>query len=69
MLPVGSFIGDAASGAGFVAACIAVCGFLMQVRPALAREDDRAVRAATVVGGLVGLVVAAMLVAIHILVG
>jgi hypothetical protein len=24
MLPVGTFIGDAASGAGFVAACIAV---------------------------------------------
>jgi hypothetical protein len=40
----------------------------MQVRPALAREDDRAVRAATVVGGLVGLVVAAMFIAIGILV-
>lgn len=31
----------------------------MQVRPALAREDDQSVRAATVIGGIVGLFIAA----------
>jgi hypothetical protein len=50
VLPVGSLINDLASGAGFVAACIAVCGFLMQIPPALAKADEKSVRAATVVG-------------------
>jgi hypothetical protein len=68
VLPVGSFIGDAASGAGLVAACIAVGGFLMQVPPALAKADEKSVRAATVVGGLVGLVVAVLLVATGVLI-
>jgi hypothetical protein len=58
VVPVGSIISDASSGAGFIAATIAVCGFLGQVWPALTRQDDKAVRAATVVGGLVGLFVA-----------
>jgi hypothetical protein len=58
VLPVGSFIGDATTLAGFLAAMIAVCGFLGQVGPALTRKDDQAVRAATVVGGLFGLAVA-----------
>jgi hypothetical protein len=69
VLPVGSFIGDVASGAGLVAACIAVGGFLMQVPPALAKADDKSVRAATVVGGLVGLLVAAALVVVAVLIG
>ena len=55
MLPVGSIIGDFASGAGLVAASIAIGGFLMQVPSALAKADDKSVRAATVVGGLIGL--------------
>jgi hypothetical protein len=58
VLPVGSLINDFASGAGFVAACIAVFGFLMQVPPALVKADEKAVRAATVVGGLGGLLIA-----------
>jgi hypothetical protein len=57
VLPVGSFIGDVTSGAGFLAAAIAVCGFLGQAAPALMRRDDHTVRALTVAGGLVGLVV------------
>jgi len=69
VLPVGTFISEAASGAGFVAACIAVCGFLMQVRPALAREDDQAVRAATVTGGIVGSLVAALVLTVGFLIG
>jgi hypothetical protein len=52
VLPVGSIISDFASGAGLIAACIAVGGFLMQAPPALAKADDKAVRAAAVVGGL-----------------
>jgi len=69
VLPVGTFISDAASGAGLVAACIAVGGFLMQAPPALAKADDRSVRAAAVVGGIAGLIVAAMLVLVSALVG
>jgi hypothetical protein len=69
VLPVGILIGDLASGAGLVATCIAVCGFLMQVRPALAREDDRSVRVATVAGGIVGLLVAALVIAAGLLIG
>jgi hypothetical protein len=59
-------INDFASGAGFIAACIAVCGFLMQVPPALAKADERSVRAATVAGGIVGLFIAAALVSFAI---
>jgi hypothetical protein len=60
VLPVGSFISEAGSGVGFIAAAIAVCGFVGQVVPALTRKDDQAVRAATVIGGLVGLGAASM---------
>ncbi|MGN6203082.1 MAG: hypothetical protein ACTHNY_11850 [Solirubrobacterales bacterium] len=69
MLPVGSLINDAASGAGLVAACIAVCGFLLQAPSALAKADDKSVRAATVVGGLAGLVLGIGLIAIAVMVG
>jgi hypothetical protein len=58
VLPVGTLINDLASGAGFVAACIAIFGFLMQVPPALVKADEKAVRAATVVGGIGGLLLA-----------
>jgi hypothetical protein len=58
MLPVGSLISDAAAGSGLIAASIAICGFLGQIRPALARKDDQEVRVATGVGGLIGLAVA-----------
>lgn len=54
VLPVGSFTSNATSVAGFMAAAIAVFGFLWQAPLALARKGDRTVRAATVIGGLVG---------------
>ncbi|MGN6816446.1 MAG: hypothetical protein ACTHK3_10240 [Solirubrobacterales bacterium] len=60
MLPLGSFIGSAATMSGFLAAPIAIGGFLGQVWPALRRRDHPEVRAATVVGGLGGLVAAAL---------
>jgi hypothetical protein len=69
VLPVGSLINDLASGAGFFAACIAVCGFLMQVPPALVKADERSVRAATVVGGIVGLFIATGLTVLAVVVG
>jgi hypothetical protein len=62
VLPVGSLVNDFASGAGFVAACIAICGFLMQIPPALVKADEKSVRAATVVGGIGGLFLAAALI-------
>jgi hypothetical protein len=60
VLPIGSFIGNAATMSGFLAATIAIGGFLGQVWPALRRRDDPEVRAATVVGGSIGLAVAAL---------
>jgi hypothetical protein len=60
VLPVASFIGDAAATSGFLAATIAIGGFLGQVWPALQRQGDPDVRAATVVGGLFGLGAAAL---------
>ncbi|HEX7278513.1 MAG TPA: hypothetical protein VF255_02710 [Solirubrobacterales bacterium] len=58
MLPVGSLLNDAIAGSGFIAASIAIGGFIGQVGPTLAREEDRSVRSATTIGGLVGLAVA-----------
>jgi hypothetical protein len=62
VLPVGSIASDAAFGAGFMAATIAVCGFLGQAPAALMRKDDRTVRALSVIGGLVGFVGAAAII-------
>jgi len=58
MLVVASLMSTAATGAGFAAASIAVCGFLLHVAPALSRESDVKVRRATVIGGLIGFVLA-----------
>jgi len=60
VLPVGTFISNAAATSGFLAATIAIGGFLGQVWPALRRKNDPAVRAATVIGGLIGLGAAAL---------
>jgi len=59
VFPVGSIVGDVASGAGFIAATIAVCGFLGQAAPVLMRKGDQTVRALTVIGGLIGFIFAA----------
>jgi len=58
VLPLGSILGDAVAGSGFIAASIAIDGFIGQVGPALAREEDAALRSATTLGGLGGLAVA-----------
>jgi uncharacterized membrane protein len=55
VLPVGTFTNDATGVFGFIAAAIAVFGFLGQAPSAIARREDATVRAATVIGGLVGL--------------
>jgi hypothetical protein len=58
VLPVGSIVSNAASTVGFIAASIAVGGFLLQAPPTLKRRNDQDVRAAAVGGGLIGLFVA-----------
>lgn len=58
MLPVGSIATTATTGIGLMAASIAVCGFLGQVRPALTRRGDQEARAATGLGGLIGFAIA-----------
>jgi uncharacterized membrane protein len=59
VLPVGSLISDFAAGAGFIAASIAICGFIGQIKPTLTREEDQEIRVNAVIGGIVGLVFAA----------
>jgi hypothetical protein len=58
VLPVGFTVVDATNVIALMAASIAVCGFLGQVWPALTRQGDQEVRAATGVGGLVGFAIA-----------
>lgn len=54
MLPLGSVIDDGAAVTGFMAAAIAVGGFLGHAWPVIRRQDEAAIRVATVVGGLCG---------------
>jgi uncharacterized membrane protein len=67
VFPVGSLTTDAAAGLGLMAVTIAVCGFLGQAPAALKREDDQSVRALTVIGGLVGLVIALLIMLVDLL--
>lgn len=68
MLDVGSVVDTAAAGAGFMAASIAVGGFVAHAKPALSEQPDHKLRYATVVGGLCGLAIAVLLIAGSILV-
>jgi len=54
MAVMGSLTTTVATGAGFAAASIAVCGFLLHVVPTLSRAPDVKVRRATAIGGLIG---------------
>jgi uncharacterized membrane protein len=54
VLPVGSLTSGATGVVGFMAVAIAVFGFLWQAPSALAHKQDETVRAATMIGGLVG---------------
>jgi len=55
MLPVGSIIEDGATVMGFMAATIAVGGFLGHAGPVLRNAGEAAIRFGTVVGGICGL--------------
>ena len=62
---VGTIFGELSSAAGFIAATVAVCGFLAHApRPALAREPEAELRRATVLGGLAGLALAVFVFAV-----
>jgi hypothetical protein len=60
-------MGDAATGAGLLAAAIAVCGFVAHVRPALSGADERELREATVKGGLAGIAIAGLVIVLSAL--
>ena len=60
MLAYAAFVDGAATVSGLTAALVAVGGFIAHARPALSGADERRVREATVVGGLGGLVLAAL---------
>jgi len=51
-----TLMSDVTTGAGLMAAAIAIGGFLAHIRPALAHADEQQLRAATVKGGVVGTV-------------
>jgi hypothetical protein len=51
---VGSLVSIGATSTGFVAASIAVMGFLWHVAPALSGASEVTVRRATAAGGLMG---------------
>jgi hypothetical protein len=55
----GEIVSQFATAMGFIAATIAVCGFLAHAEPALARDDESDLRRATAAGGLFGFAVAA----------
>jgi hypothetical protein len=55
VLPVGSIIEDGATVMGFMAATIAVGGFLGHAGPVLRNAGEAGIRYGTVVGGICGL--------------
>lgn len=61
MLLLGSIIEDGATLTGFMAGAIAVGGFLGHARPVLQRKGEMDIKVGTVVGGLIGLVVAVLM--------
>jgi hypothetical protein len=61
---VGSLVSNAATTVGFMAASIAVGGFIAHAGPALTNQSDSKLRYATVVGGLAGLGIAALIVSV-----
>jgi len=58
VLPVGSIIEEGATATGFMAAAIAVGGFLGHAGPVLWDRGEAAIRVGTVFGGLCGLAIA-----------
>jgi glucokinase len=58
---VASILNDAPADAGFMAASIAIGGFLAHAQPVLSGRSERAVKIATVLGGLSGLGIAALI--------
>lgn len=61
MLPVGSIVSDGATVTGFMAGAIAIGGFLGHAGPVLQRRREIDIRIGTVIGGLLGLAMAALI--------
>jgi glucokinase len=62
MLVVADVMSDFTGGAGFLAAAIAVGGFIAHIGPALSGRSEERVRQATVIGGSAGLGVAVLVI-------
>ncbi|HEX5762077.1 MAG TPA: hypothetical protein VFY04_03040 [Solirubrobacterales bacterium] len=62
MLLTASTVSQFAEGSGFIAATIAICGFLAHVPRALSGAEEVALRRATAGGGLIGFVLAVAIV-------
>jgi hypothetical protein len=57
MCIVSSIVQAASTGAGLIAASIAVCGFIFHAGPALAGASEAELRQRTITGGLCGIAV------------
>lgn len=63
---VDSIVIQFATATGFLAAAIAVGGFVAHARPAIAGERDLELRRLTAIGGLWGLVTAAAIIVVSV---
>ncbi|HEY6550087.1 MAG TPA: hypothetical protein VIY71_02685 [Solirubrobacterales bacterium] len=64
MIAAGAIVSQFATASGFIAATIAVSGFLAHAGPAIVGKDESELRRATAVGGLCGFVSTAVIIAI-----
>jgi hypothetical protein len=64
-----TLVSNVITGAGLMAAGIAVCGFLAHARPALAGKSESDLRRATVIGGLGGFAAALALIVLSGVIG
>jgi len=69
MLVAAMLLDRSATVAGFMAAAIAVGGFLAHAGPALAGKDERSLRRAVVTGGLWGVVGVIFVVVLSAIIG
>ena len=63
-----TLMSDSATGAGLMAAAIAVCGFVAHARPALSVADEKRLRRATTAGGVFGIGVAVFVIVLSALI-
>jgi hypothetical protein len=67
VLVAASTVGQFAEGLGLTAAAMGVAGFLMHAPRALQGRDERSLREATAVGGLMGFAIATVVIVLSVM--